>query len=101
MASQGPPARRVKGRRWGPGWLSCHPEKRLTHARPMTEEQLLEERVEWRPKAPCCAECGHLGGLVTITDYRHVRRVRRICLKQPCGFTDSGWTACPAFEKRR
>ncbi len=93
--------RRVPVRRWAQGWLRSHPEKLLTHARPMTDDQLVEARVEWLPKAPRCADCGHLGGLVTITDRRHVRRIRRLCVKQPCGYTDSNWTACPAFERKR
>jgi len=100
----GPPApapvRRLRGRRWTRGCPTTRPEQVLTHARPMSDEQLLEARVEWLPRAPRCAECGHRGGLVTITDHRHTRRVRRICLKQPCGFTDSNWTACPSFERR-
>jgi hypothetical protein len=82
-------------------WFNpCRPEQLLTHAHPMTSEQLLEARIEWLPPAPRCADCGHLGGLVTITDRRQSRRVRRICLQQPLGHTDSNWTACPRFERR-
>lgn len=95
-----PRARRVPARRWALGWQRCQPEQLLVHPRPMTDAQLLEARTEWLPKAPRCADCGHLGGLVTITDRRQVRRVRRICLKQPGGFTDRNWTACPAFERK-
>jgi hypothetical protein len=76
------------------------PEELLVRARAMTDDQLLAERVEWLPPAPRCAECRHQGPLVTITDRRHVRRVRRACGRQPLGHTDSNWTACPAFEAR-
>ena len=76
------------------------PELLLVHARPMTDDQFIEARIEWLPKAPRCADCGHLGGLVTVTDRRQIRRIRRICLKQPCGYTDRSWTACPAFEAK-
>ena len=100
MTPPDPRGRRVRARRWARGGPRCPAELLLVHARPMTDDQLLAGRVEWLPRAPRCADCGHQGGLVTITDYRQVRRVRRICLQQPCGFTDRSWTACPKFERR-
>ena len=84
----------------GPAGRLIRPEELLVHARPMTDAQLLEQRVEWLPKAPRCAACAHLGPLLTITDRRQVRRVRRRCPKQPLGYTDSNWTACPEFEQK-
>jgi hypothetical protein len=92
--------RRLRARRWVPGWPRSPAPSLLVHPRPMTDDQLLAARVEWLPKAPRCADCGHLGGLVTITDRRQSRRIRRLCLKQPCGYTDRSWTACPAFEPK-
>jgi hypothetical protein len=95
-----PRVRRIRARRWSRSWPRPEPELLLVHSRPMTDDQFLEARVEWLPKAPRCADCRHLGGLVTVTDRRQIRRIRRLCLKQPCGYTDRSWTACPAFERR-
>src|SRR5436309_251906 len=81
-------------------WHRIQPNERLTHSRPMTDEQLLDQRVEWLPKAPCCRSCAHLGEPVTITDRHQARRVRRRCPHHPLGYTDSNWTACEVFEKK-
>ena len=99
-ALAGDPPQRPARVIWIEPFHRIQPDELLTRPRPMTDEQLLEQRVEWRPKAPCCRSCAHLGEPVAVTDRRHVRRLRRRCPKQPRGYTDSNWTACAAFEQK-
>src|SRR5438045_3030893 len=91
----GPPAKRAR-LLWLEPWHRIQPDERLTRSRAMADAQLLDQRVEWCPKAPCCRSCRHLGEPLAITDRRHGRRVRRRCPRQPRGYTDSNWTACEA-----
>jgi hypothetical protein len=102
-------ARRKKSRKANRGTLpppggSCSPPVPLArrwHRRVMSDDQLLEERVEHRPSTPTCADCRHLGGLgdlIRVTDGHGARRFRRRCLHCPLGFTDPSWPVCAAFE---
>jgi hypothetical protein len=76
------------------------PLPRRWNRRVVTDEQLLDERVEHLPPTPVCADCGHLGEPIRITDLRGARHFRRAC---PCcrlGFTAPDWPICPHYEKR-
>jgi hypothetical protein len=94
----GPPSRRARVI-WLEPFHRIQPDELITRPRAMTDEQLLEQRIEWQPQRPCCRSCAHLGEPVAVTDRRHARRIRRRCPRQSLGYTDSNWTACDAYEE--
>jgi hypothetical protein len=79
----------------------CDPLFRLRcPQRLFTDDQLLEDRVEYRAPGLTCAGCRHLGELIRVTELRGARRYRRSCPHRSGGFTDPGWPACAQYERR-
>jgi hypothetical protein len=72
--------------------------KRRWRKRVLTDEQLLEDRVEHLPAGPTCAGCRHMGEPVRVTDAHGARRLRRACPFRASGATDPAWPACEAYE---
>jgi hypothetical protein len=69
-------------------------------SRVMTDEQLLEQRVEYRPTGPSCADCRHLGDPIRVIDAYHACCWRRRCPHRRHHFTATDWPACPCFERK-